>query len=135
MSFPKRKFREIIFQLLYSHDFLTKEEDKLISLVMEKVNVTKRIVREAYSYVKKIIDNLESLDEKIKKVCISYEFNRISKTELNIIRLSLYEILFEEEISKSIAISEGIRLCRKFSSPEGANFVNAILDAIEKNEV
>ena len=80
----------------------------------------------------KVEKRISGLDEQIGKASIEYAFDRIQVVERNILRLGLYEILFDDEVPPKVAISEAIRLARKFGTPEAASFINAILDNIYK---
>ena len=100
-------------------------------MLMKKLKTTKKHVKQSLENVKKILDKVPEIDNQIKQMCVSYDFQRISKVELNVLRLAIFE-MFYEELPFNIAISEAIRVCRKFSTPEGANFVNAILDGLCK---
>lgn len=136
MPIPIKKFREIVFQILYSKNFSdVLEDDEIISLIMEKLNVSKKNVKNALEYTKKIDEHLNEIDSLIHKSSSEYKFERISKVELTAIRLGVFEVLYNN-IPKEIAISEAVRITRKFSSAEGSEFVNAILDVIfkEKNK-
>ncbi len=73
----------------------------------------------------------EALDAKIAAASQEYALDRISKVERNVLRLGVFEL--QSELPPKVALSEAIRLCRKFGSPEGADFVNAVLDQIYKN--
>ncbi len=136
MPIPIKKFREIVFQILYSKSFSDiSDEEEIISLIMEKLNVSKKNVRNALEYTKKIYEHLNDIDTLIQKSSTEYRFERISKVELTALRLGVFEVLYNN-LPKEIAISESVRITRKFSSSEGSEFVNAILDVIfkEKNK-
>lgn len=133
MSLPKQKSREIAFQILYSQNFSIGEEETIIDLMMKITKTSKKNVAMAFDYTKKIKEHIAQIDELIELVCTSYDFNRISKAELNIIRLGVFELLYTE-IPAKVVIAEAIRLCRKFGTVDSANFVNALLDAIYKKE-
>lgn len=134
MSLPKQKFREIIFQILYSSDYIETEDKELISSLMRIHNVSKRWVILAFSEVKKIMEKIDEIDEKIKRVSIDYDFPRIPRIERNILRLGLFELLCDKSIPDKVAVTEAMRLSRKFSTKESAQYINAILDAILKEK-
>ena len=133
---PRKKFREVVFQLLYSHHFIRIEGDDYIFFMMKILKTTKKNIKEAYEKIMEIEKKILKIDEIIKTSAIDYKFERISKVELNILRLGLYELLFDDNIPAKVAMSEAIRLCRKFSSRQSAKFVNAILDGeYKKTEI
>lgn len=130
MPISPQKFREIVFQLLYSHDFGGSEE--VGEMLMAQLAVTKRIVREADLAKEKILEKKDKLDEIIRFNSTSYDFERIPRVERNILRLSIYELMFSTDIPPKVAIAEAIRLSRKFATVEAATFINAVLDTVYK---
>ncbi|MES2272843.1 MAG: transcription antitermination factor NusB [Chlamydiota bacterium] len=135
MSLPPQKFREIVLQVLYSRDFSTDEEDEMIPFMMNELKVTKRVMLDVHLRVAAAILKLPEIDLLIQSQSTEYTFERISRVERTILRLGLFEILFDPEVPPKVAIAEAIRLCRKFGTPESADFVNAVLDGIyKKNE-
>ena len=132
MSFP-RKFREVVFQLLYSADFSQCPLEDIMAMIMEKVAVTKKVVREAYAMQQLITAREEEITAVIKKHAKNYQINRIAKVEYNILHLGIYELLYCPDLPFKITISEAIRLSRKFATKESANFINAVLDSVYRS--
>jgi N utilization substance protein B len=119
------------------HDYLEEypeERKALIAMLMHQLKVTKKLVKEAFVVVEKIEAHLEEIDAKIKEHSANYRFIRISQAELTVIRLSVFELMYEKTLPDKVVFAEAIRLCRKFSTPQGANFVHAILDSIYKSK-
>ena len=133
MSLPAQKFREIVFQMLYSYDMGRATDENMIDLLSTELAVTKKSVKEAQARVHKILEHLEEIDALITKTSHSYEFERIQSVERNILRMSVFELLFDSNIPEKVAIVEAMRLARKFSTKESATFVNAILDVLYKS--
>jgi transcription antitermination protein NusB len=132
MSLPKQKFREVVLQLLYSYDFKCLDKEGLLSLIMKENKISKTNALNCFVMVEQIVKQKELIDASITDTCPDYSFERISSVEKNILRLSLYEILFDKTLPEKISIAEGIRLAKKYGTPQSAKFVNAILDAIYK---
>lgn len=132
MALPPQKFREIVFQILYSRDFEAGEENEMIPFMMHELKVTKRIMVDAHRKMEAIMAKQEEIDAMISLASTEYSFERISRVEKIILRLGLFELLFDTDLPPKVAIAEAIRLCRKFGTPESAHFVNAILDGIYK---
>lgn len=133
MSLPAQKFREIVFQILYSHDMGKSDETTIVDLLAQELEVSKKSVREAQKRVQDLLLHLEEIDALIGKTSVSYAFERIQSVERNILRVGAYEILFDPDIPPKVAIAEAMRLTRKFSTKEAASFVNAILDSIYRS--
>ena len=130
---PPQKFREIVFQLLYSHDFVPVETEEAVPFLMNELKVSKRNVREAHTRMLTILEKLPEIDAHIKAASDVYAFERISRVEKTLLRLGIFELLYDTAVPPLVAIAEGIRLCRKFGTRESAEFVNAILDKVYKN--
>ena len=134
MAISQQKFREIVFQLLFSQDFSLIEDEEMISFMMEHLCVTKKIMREAIEKGNAVVACLPEIDEKIRTYSLSYDFDRIAKVEKSVLRLAIYEMCYEGALPAKVAIAEAIRLTRKFSIGESSAFVNAVLDAIFQSE-
>jgi N utilization substance protein B len=132
MAIPQQKFREVVFIMLYSMDMSRATGKEVQELLMAELAVTKKVVRDAQARVEKILDKQSEIDSTIAKSSLSYAFERIQTVERNILRLGIFEMLFDEEIPPKVAIVEAVRLARKFSTPESSLFVNAILDSVYK---
>jgi len=135
MPVPQQKFREIVFQALYSYDIARASEEDILELLMNELSVTRKVVKEAQERVSKILEKKEDIDALIAKASLSYEFARIQTVERNILRLGVFELLFDDSIPPRVAITEGMRLARKFGTPESASFVNAVLDNLYKSNL
>lgn len=131
MALPPQKFREAVLQMLYSQDFILGSDD-LVPLLMEELKTTRKAMLEAQARVNEILVKLPEIDAAIGLASTEYTFERISRVEKTIIRLGLFELLFDSSIPPKVAIAEAIRLCRKFGTPESSQFVNAILDGVYK---
>ncbi len=133
MSLPANKYRELVFQMLFSRHFSEELSPTMSTFFMKQLKTTRSNVESAFERASKIIEKKEQLDSLIAGASQSYDISRIQSVELNILRLSLYEILFDESIPEKVSISEALRLSKKFSTQESTSFVNAVLDYIYKN--
>ncbi len=134
MALSQQKFREIVFQLLYSQEIIRPDETLMLELMMAELAVSKKNVRLAQERAEKIKLLLPEIDSLISSVSTSYDFDRIQVVTKNILRLAVFELLFDDQIPHKVAIAEAIRLSRKFNTPESASFVNALLDHLYKKK-
>jgi transcription antitermination protein NusB len=132
MSVPQQKLREIVFQMLYSFDMGRARDEDMVPLLMAELAVAKSAVLTAQKRVHAILEKQKEIDKLISNASLSYAFERIQSVERNILRLGIYELMFDEAIPPKVSIAEAMRLARKFGSPESANFVNAIMDNVYK---
>jgi transcription antitermination protein NusB len=132
MPLHNQKLREAIFQILYSYDLTKEINNDLVKLIADQLKITSKSAFIAKDNVMQIIKKIDEIDTLIQNECSEYKLTRISKIELNILRMSTYEIVFKKSTEAKIIFSEAIRLSKKFSTPSGAGFVNGILNAIYK---
>ena len=133
MALPQQKFREIVFQLLYSEEMAQAADEDMIPFMMQQLAVAKSAMRQAHERLRAIVAKKGEIDALIAATSKEYEESRITRVEKNILRLAIFELRYDQEIPPKVAISEAIRLARKFGTPEGGAFVNAILDEICKS--
>lgn len=129
MPLPPQKFREAVLQILFMSDFAPLAEET-ISFMMAELKTTRREMAAAKERVGQILEYQVEIDHVIRKTSTAYDFDRISRLELSVLRLGLFEILFDASIPPIVSIAEGIRLARKFGTNESAQFINAILDGV-----
>jgi N utilization substance protein B len=134
MAVTQQKFREILFQAIYSREFSSNESQDMIEFLMAEHEVTKKTIYQVQTKMGEILLKQPEIDVLIRNESHAYEFERISSVEKNILRLGLFEMSYDCTIPPKVAISESIRLARKFGTPESANFVNAIMDAVYKKQ-
>ena len=130
MALPNQKFREIVFQALFSQIFLPCAPEDYIALIAKQLKVSRLNVKTAIAYADKVLEQQPLLDEKINRAAHSYKLVRIGKVELAILQLAVFEIYFEKKLQPKISIAEAVRLARKFSTRESADFINAVLDFV-----
>ena len=87
-----------------------------------------------------VYENLDIIDKYIAKTSVTWDISRISKIDLAIMRLAVYEILYDAGIPDGISINEAVELAKEFSSEDSGKFVNGVLGQIvrtvkaDKNE-
>lgn len=85
-----------------------------------------------FSEINGIFDNLEFIDSKIGEYSVKWDFQRLNKIDLALLRLSLYEIFFREDIPQSVSVNEVVELSKVYGTDESSSFINGILGNIIK---
>lgn len=134
MALQPQKFRELVFQMLYSFDMGNSDEDTISDMLMGELKVTRKTTLQALVRTNKIRALQKELDKSIEAYSGEYTLNRIQTVEKSVLRLALFEMLYDDEIPPKVAISEAIRLAKKFSSFESTRFINGLLDSIYKDQ-
>ncbi|WP_138204480.1 transcription antitermination factor NusB [Haloimpatiens lingqiaonensis] len=130
----RRKSREATMKLLYGRIINKGEYEDLIEDFKE--NAEENIEDIDFSYViktlKGIEDNIVEIDSEIEKYLSGWKISRVSKVNLSILRLAIYEIKFIEEIPYRVAVNEAIELAKKYSDDKSPAFINGILGNMAK---
>ena len=127
--------RENAFKLIYSLEIQKTENlEEQIDLFFESNNIEDE---QAKKYIKDVIfginENLEGILKEIEKnLKEDWKLNRISKMDLSILKLAIYEIKYNE-IPYKVAINEAVELAKKYGEDNSKNFVNGILASIVKD--
>ncbi len=140
MALHKGKERECTLQLVYSFDFTgeeASEEDLSIRIqwLMQEFKLTKKNAHTIDQAATNLFKKKEMLDALINQFVIGYSLERITKVELALLRLLIWEVCIEKSIPLEVAMSEARRLCKKFSYEKGADFVTAVLEAACKSNL
>ena len=131
----RREFREQVFILMFLTGFYEKaEREPQARLYLEDVTTIpeeeKESVIERY---KAVASHIGQIDPMISKASQGWNLHRIGKAELNILRVAVYEMYFDEEVPVKVAINEAVELGRKYGGDQSHAFVNGILSAVLKN--
>jgi transcription antitermination factor NusB len=86
----------------------------------------------ALEWTKGTWDNLGQCDEMITSCIIKWRLSRLSPVDKGILRLSVYQLKFCQDIPPKVVINEAIELAKKFSTAQSSGFVNGVLDAVLK---
>lgn len=126
----RRELREQIFKLIFRIEFNDIEEmPQQESLFFEDYEL--EISPADMEYISKksgsIIEKLDELDEMINKKVKGWTTQRMGKVDLTILRLAVYEIMFDDDVPMGVAINEAVELAKKFGQEESSGFVNGIL--------
>jgi N utilization substance protein B len=78
------------------------------------------------------IENIEDIDNIIKKHLENWDISRLNRVDLAILRISVYALLYQKELSPSIIIDEAIGISREYGTDDSFKFVNGVLDSIRK---
>lgn len=126
----RRKARELIMQMLFERDFHEDtERDDLFNQRMQEIedSNSKAFIEKEY---KGIIAHLEEIDETIQKYSQNWSLKRIAKVDLMILRLAVYELLWEKDIPKKVVVNEALEIAKTYSTEKSPKFINGILGQV-----
>lgn len=125
--------REEAFKLLYSLEIQKENIEEQLELYCENEEISDEEVK---SYIKDIVigieNNISDIEEKISNnLKKDWKIDRISKINLVLLKLAIYEIVYTETPYK-VAINEAIEISKKYGDDNSPNFINGILASIVK---
>lgn len=129
----RREARETAFSLIFEMGYY-KEYD-----TPTQFEIAKEIREfEDDEYLREVVfgvnSKLEEIDKKIEENSIGWKKERISKTSLAIMRLSVYEMCFYNGVPYNVSINEAVELAKKYDSDLAPAFINGVLNAIATKE-
>ncbi len=127
----KRQARITALQIIYAQEFHGSNIDTTLKHMMNPEDMPKKDViiygRHLSSLTMKY---LSEIDKIIKERSKNWDFNRITIIDRLILRMSLAEMLYEDEVPPKVSITEGVEIAKQFSTSDSSSFINGILDAV-----
>lgn len=141
--------RELAVHLIYSQSFTGEEPDMVVAARLDKEYYAKlsednevyqeRPSRSQVAYIDGVVsgvaNRIEDLNEQIQKFSIGWDVSRISRLTRAIMQLAIYEILYVEDVPTGVAVSEAVRLAKKYDGDDTGSFVNGILGSFVRSLV
>ena len=139
--------RELAVHLIYSQGFTGEEPDVVVATRLEKEYYKllseehevyeERPTRNQLAYIDSVVAGVsnrqEMLNEEIKKYSIAWDVSRISRLARSVMQLAIFEILFVEDVPTGVAVSEAVRLAKKYDGDDTGAFVNGILGSFARS--
>lgn len=132
----RRKSRELAMKLLFEMSVNSKSIEEAIEDYKEN-NVVEDDLD--FDYIKRTVEGTflkeEFLKETIEINLTNWKYNRISKVNIAILKIAVYEMYFDEDIPDKVSINEAIELSKKYSDEKAPSFINGVLgNIIRKKE-
>ncbi len=108
--------RRKIVQILYSYE-------------MQKNN----LLVEKDEFVIKILEKKDEIDQIISHYATKFPIDKIPKVDFSILRLAIYELVYEKKNSYKVIIDEAVELAKEFGSQKSYSFINGVLGSVVKN--
>ena len=138
--------RELAVHLIYGRIFTGEEPEQVVSVRLDKEYYEKlsdenevysdRPSRAQLRYIDSVVAGVanreEELNATIQQFSIGWDVTRISKLTRSIMQLAIYEIQYVEDVPTGVAISEAVRLSKKYDNEDTGSFVNGILGSFAR---
>ena len=139
--------RELAVHLIYGRNFTGEEPNAVIETRLDREYYSKlssendvyaeRPSRAQRAYIDSVTAGVanreDDLNETIQKFSIGWDVKRISRLTRSVLQLAIYEILYVDDVPTGAAISEAVRLAKKYDGDDTGAFVNGILGAFARS--
>ena len=139
--------RELAVHLIYGRNFTGEEPQQVVSIRLDKDYYGKlseenevyaeRPSRAQLGYIDRVITGVanreEELNAAIQRFSIGWDVSRISRLARSVMQLAIFEILYVDDVPTGVAVSEAVRLAKKYDGDDTGSFVNGILGAFARS--
>ena len=130
MSIERRRARATFLQALYEIDSVGHEMEAVVGRLLSEGKLSEGSNAFVRELVGQVLRNQEEIDGSIRRFAPAWPVGQISIIDRNILRLAIFEILFDNKVSIKIAINEAVELAKKFGSDNSPKFVNGVLGSV-----
>lgn len=126
----RKEAREQAFCILFEHAVTGETMDEILHAAAEARDFIPNSFAEEEAFG--VEENLEQIDSVISNNIRGWNMQRISKVTLALLRLSVYEILFDDTIPAGVSANEAVELAKKYGGKDDAPYINGVLSSVIK---
>lgn len=132
----RRKSRVLALQALYSWDFNKNPVEELVKFSWldqeRRSSYDEHTLNFAALLVRGTLEEMEVIDQSIKNQLEHWDFSRLAKVDLALLRVSIYSLLYQADIPHTVTIDEAVDLAKMYGNDDSYRFVNGVLDGVRK---
>ncbi len=132
MTVKRRIGREKILQLLFQIDLAKADADEVIHTMVNETELNIQNLDFIKDRVYGVLEQLEIIDKTLIQYLKSWTINRLSIIDRAILRMSVYEFIYKNDVPISVTINEAIELSKTFSTSDSSKFINGVLGSMIK---
>jgi len=133
----RREGRIIAFQTLFRYDFTVEPIKRLLDFSWMGSEKVKELDPQVSSFAQLLItgtlQNLKEIDAKIGAFLEHWDFSRVSKVDLANLRISVFSLLYMQDVPSNVTIDEAVDIAKEFGTDDSYRFINGVLDSINKS--
>lgn len=132
----RRYSREQGMKILFGLNFNSESAEELLENYIENNQIDMEKIDMEYlkDIIKGVSENKDEIDKAIEKNLSNWKIDRLSKVDLSILRLCVYEILYKKDIPDKVSVNEAINLSKKYSEAKSPAFINGVLGKFFEKE-
>jgi N utilization substance protein B len=132
----RRKGRIIAFQSLYRYDLSGASVQELLDFSWMDGDRAVKMSPDTLAFARLLItgalENLPRIDEIIKSQLENWDFSRLNRVDLALLRMSVYCLLHQSDIPPTVTIDEAVDISKTYGTADSYRFVNGVLDGVRK---
>ncbi|HEV7127576.1 MAG TPA: transcription antitermination factor NusB [Ktedonobacterales bacterium] len=126
----RRQARKLALQVLYEYDTAQHEVDTVLRRHIEDQRRDPDAAAYARELIEGVLGHLQQIDARIQSAANEWPLAQMARIDKNVLRLAIYEILFNNAVPAKAAINEAVELAKTFGSETSSRFVNGVLGTI-----
>ena len=126
----RRQARMIALQTLYEYDTVHHAPTEVLQRHAEERHLQPKVIEYADELVQGVCSSLADIDAHIQSAAREWPLQQMARIDKNILRLAIYEILFNNTVPAKAAINEAVELAKTFGSDTSSRFINGVLGTI-----
>jgi N utilization substance protein B len=130
MAGKRHKARTIALQALYEVDAVARKPEAVTERLLGEAGLSEESNQFVRELVNGTIKHRTEIDRNIQKHAPAWPVNQIALIDRNILRLAIFEILFDNKVPVKVAVNEAVELAKTFGSEKSSKFVNGVLGAV-----
>mgnify|MGYP001210621002 FL=1 len=130
MSTRRRQIREKVLQGLYAYELSHEPVELILETIVNDLKKEPEVFDLAKTLFLKVIETKDEVDALIKGRVANWEFSRIAVIDKIVLRISICELLYFDDIPPKVSINEAIEIARRYSTEKSDKFVNGVLDSV-----
>lgn len=130
MTGTRHKARTIALQALYEVDSAARRPETVVERLLSEADLSE----ENNAFVRELVDGAvrkkDDIDRNIHRFAPAWPVEQIAMVDRNILRLAIFEILFDNKVPVKVAVNEAVELAKTFGSDNSAKFINGVLGSV-----
>ena len=133
----KRESRGLCLQILFANNFSENNFEELLDnffvsadIDLERNSFTPKQIEYASQLYSAVLKGKDNVDKIIEDKLVNWEMSRLAIMDMMILRMSISEMLFIDDVPPKVSITEAVEIAKEYSSKDSSSFVNGIMDAV-----
>jgi len=130
MAKARRKARAVALQALYEIDSVKHQPERVLTNLLAEEGLSEENASFVRELITGVIQSKEEIDRNIQTFAPAWPIDQLPVVDKNILRLAIFEILFDNKVPVKVAINEAVELAKLFGGDNSSRFVNGVLGSV-----